>query len=112
MKALIDGEVFLEDVIEARSMMERMRGLLGRKGLPAGTGMLIDPCGSIHTFYMKFDLDVVFLDSEDRVVKLQKSIGPGRMAFGGYSARKILEMESGKVDMQRIREGSQVKFAS
>ena len=54
----------------ARTSFTRMRGLLGRRGLAEGEGLLLQPAGSIHTFFMRFPIDVVFLDREQRVVRV------------------------------------------
>lgn len=111
MRASIDGLPFLDDVLYARCIGERMRGLLGKDGLPDGSAMLIEPCGSIHTFFMRFDLDLIFLDSKDRVVRVVTGVRPGRMAFGGFGAKKVLEAEAGGVNLKLIREGCQIQFS-
>ena len=91
-------------------MRERMVGLLGRDGLDKGTGMLIEQCGSIHTFFMKFDLDLIFLDSSDRVLKICKSVTSARTVFGGFGARRVLEMEAVSVRLNAVQTGSLIQF--
>ena len=84
----IDAEV-------AESFFERARGLIGRKDLPPGEGMLILRCNAIHTLFMKFPIDAISYDSNDRVVKRVENIKPGRfLVWGGFSARKVLEVKS------------------
>ena len=73
----------------------RMRGLLGRAGLPAGEGMLITPAPSIHTAFMRFPIDVLFLDRELRVIKIVEQLGPWRVASKA-SARAVLELRAGE----------------
>lgn len=79
----------------AESAGERMRGLLGRTSLDAGSLMLLSPCGSIHTIGMKFAIDAVFLDSRMTVVKSVRSIPPCRIAWGGLRAKSVVEAQAG-----------------
>ena len=79
----------------ARTFLQRARGLIGRRALAAGTGMLILKCNCIHTCFMRFPIDAVFLDGEDRVVKTVRDIPPWRlMVWGGWRAKKVLELDS------------------
>src|SRR5690349_15338568 len=66
------------EVVEG--LFARMRGLLGRSELPAGHGMLINPAPSVMTYFMRFQIDVVFLDRDWRVVKIVPRLGPWRVA--------------------------------
>ena len=79
----------------AASWRERARGLLGRDGLDAGVCMLLRPCGLVHTFGMRFALDLVFLDALGRVVKRARGVPPGRIRWGGRRARATLEAQAG-----------------
>ena len=79
----------------ARTLFERMKGLIGTKTLPDGEGMLILRCNSIHTFFMSFPIDATFLDRNDRVVKVVRNIRPWRFfVWGGFRAVKVLETAS------------------
>ncbi len=79
----------------ADNPLSRMRGLLGRHGLPSGEGMLLTPAPSIHTAFMRFPIDAVFLDRELRVVKIVERLGPWRMASKA-NARSVLELAAGE----------------
>ena len=79
----------------ARSLPERMRGLIGTKRLPQGEGMLILRCNAIHTFFMSFPIDATFLDRDNRVVKVVRDIPPWHpFVWGGFRAAKVLETPS------------------
>lgn len=79
----------------ARSLFERTRGLIGRRGLDRGTGMLILRCNAIHTFFMRFPIDAVFLDGNDQIVKVVRDIRPWHpFVWGGWRAKKVLELDS------------------
>ena len=76
----------------ARTLFERMRGLIGTKHLPPGEGMLILKCNAIHTFFMSFAIDATFLDRQDQIVKVVRNIRPWRpFVWGGFRAVKVLE---------------------
>lgn len=88
-------ELFGLRLTVAAGMLERMRGLLGRDGLPEGEGMLIMRCNAIHTLFMRFSIDAIFLDGEFRPVKRVDGIRPGRLwVWGGWRARHVLEIQS------------------
>jgi len=79
----------------ARTMLERMRGLIGTRDLGPGEGMLIEKCNCIHTFFMSFPIDATFLDAQNRVVKVVRGIAPWHpFVWGGFRARKVLETKS------------------
>ena len=74
---------------------ERMRGLLGRDGLPEGEVFVFPHCGSVHTFGMRFAIDVVFLDRDGRVLSIRENVRPGRVVFGGWKADATVEAQTG-----------------
>jgi uncharacterized membrane protein (UPF0127 family) len=88
----------------ADSPLLRMRGLLGRTGLPAGEGMLITPAPSIHTAFMRFPIDALFLDREFRVIKIVEQLEPWRVA-SMRRARAVLELAAGESARQGVRVG-------
>ena len=80
----------------ARTFAERMRGLIGTKDLGPGEGMLIVRCGAIHTFFMSFAIDAVFLDRRGRIVRIVRNIPPWRpWVWGGFRAASVLEVKAG-----------------
>ena len=86
----------------ARTLFERIRGLIGTKSLPEGEGMLILRCNSIHTFFMSFPIDAAFLDRDGNVVKTVRNIRPWRFfVWGGFRAVKVLETASA-VDLDNV----------
>jgi uncharacterized membrane protein (UPF0127 family) len=89
-----DGSVVCERCEVAGSILRRMRGLLGRDGLAPGEGLLLPRTGSVHTFFMRFPIDVVFLDRRRRVVRIAHGLRPWRVAYG-FRARSTLELPAG-----------------
>jgi uncharacterized membrane protein (UPF0127 family) len=104
------GRALAERVEVADDFIQRMAGLLGRRSLPAGSGLLLSPCDSVHMLFMRFPIDVVFLDSENRVVKVAHSLAPWRLAFGGRGARKALELPAGTARGAGVGPGERLLF--
>jgi uncharacterized membrane protein (UPF0127 family) len=102
------GEVLGDGIAEARSLWRRVRGLLGRRGLEDGEGLRIEPCSSIHMFFMSFAIDAVFTDNEERVVS---RLRPWRVAIGGRGARAVLELPAGTIERTATREGDRLRVS-
>ena len=83
---------------------ERPNGLLGRSGLSSGEGLLLRPAGSVHTAFMRFAIDVVFLDRDLRVVKVVPELVPWRTA-ACRGSRAVLELPAGEANRCGLREG-------
>jgi uncharacterized protein len=81
-----------------------MRGLLGRDGLDPDSGMLLDSAPSVHMFFMRFPIDVVFLDSEWKVVAIKHRLRPWRVA-GARGAVAALELAAGAAAASGLRKG-------
>jgi uncharacterized membrane protein (UPF0127 family) len=99
-----DGEVVCESCLLAETALARLRGLLGRSGLSSGEGMLLRPASSIHTAFMRFAIDAVFLDRADRVVKVAAELRPWRTS-ACRGARAVLELPAGEAARRGLRPG-------
>jgi uncharacterized protein len=99
-----DGTVVCDRCEIPRSSFRRMRGLLGRSGLERGGGMLIDSAPSVHMFFMRFPIDVVFLDRDRKVVGVRHDLRPWRVA-GARRAVAALELPAGAAAATGVREG-------
>lgn len=93
-------------LIRAESTLARMRGLLGRMNLPTDTGLLIDPCRSIHMWFMRFSIDAAFLDAELRVLKVKRSLRPWQLGWAPRKTRCVLETAAGV--MANLQVGDQL----
>ena len=98
----------VERLLVADSPLARMRGLLGRRALPSGEGLLLRPAGSVHTAFMRFPIDVVFLDREGAVVGIAPELRPWRAA-GRRGARAVLELPAGECERRGLRTGDRVE---
>ena len=90
-------------------MRERVRGLLGRDGLEHGYGLWIARTGSVHTFFMRFPMDAVFLDKELRVRKIVPAVKPYRLAWS-RGARSVVELAAGEAARVGVVEGMQLSW--
>ena len=94
----------------ARSMWERGRGLLGTRSLPPGDGLLIEKCSSIHSFWMRFAFDALFLDREGTVVHLIHEMKPHRMSRHVFASRAVLELPSGTIRASGSELGDAIRW--
>ena len=85
----------------------RMKGLLGRRELPPGEGLLIRPTWSIHMFFMRIAIDVVFLDAENTVVRVVPELAPWRTA-SQRGSKAVLELPAGECARRGVREGERL----
>ena len=99
------GSAVCERCVIADRPLPRMRGLLGRRELHAGEGLLLRPASSIHTHFMRFAIDVVFLDRDCRVVDVRSTVRPWRMARK-CGAKAVLELQAGEARRRGVQIGS------
>ena len=104
-----DGTIVCERCEIPESSFGRARGLLGRDGLEPGEGMLIDRSGSVHMFFMRFPVDVVFLDREHKVVSVRHELRPWQVA-AARGAHASLELPAGTAASVGIVEGDDLVF--
>jgi uncharacterized membrane protein (UPF0127 family) len=107
---LKSGKELSDNVVVADSFFKRMKGLIGRKGLQNGEALWITPCYSIHTFCMKFPIDVVFLNKRNRVVALVKNIKPNRITRLYLKAISVLELPSGTIESTATKVEDQIEI--
>ena len=102
-----DDRVVLQRCWVASSPLARMRGLLGRSGLETGEGILLRPASSVHTFFMRFAIDVVFLGGEGEVLKVADRVPPWRTT-AAKGARAVVELGAGEAGRRGIRVGARL----
>ncbi|MDC1174839.1 DUF192 domain-containing protein [Bacteriovoracaceae bacterium] len=100
--------VIAAKVNHANNIFTRMKGLMFSESLGEFDGLLITPCNSIHTFFMKYPIDVVFLSKDYKVVKVRRNIKPWRMTGIYFGAFQVLEMNAGTLSPD-INPGDQLE---
>lgn len=82
-------------VFYAENFFQRLIGLIGTKYLDKATGLLITPCSSVHTCFMRYPIDVIFLDEDNKILHIMHSIKPYRFSPIVKRAKKVLELPAG-----------------
>lgn len=106
----INGCEYFKNIIQADTFFKRLVGLMGKKKLLSGQAMLISPCADIHTCFMKFPIDAVFLDHNFIVVDIINNLYPWRFSGRVREAKQVLELPSGTVKKIGIVKGMQILF--
>jgi hypothetical protein len=92
----------------ADSFLDKLVGLMGRKSLVPGTGMLLRPCSTIHTCWMRTPIDVLYLDKHWRVVAIDAAVKPWRVGSIRFRTRMVLELPAGTAEQFGIELGDQL----
>jgi uncharacterized membrane protein (UPF0127 family) len=107
----INRTVFLGDRIrEADSPSSRLVGLLRTDRLESGEGLWISPCNGIHSFGMRYEFDVLFLDSRMKVIGLYKRFRKNRISRVFWAARGVLELPGGTIETTGTEIGDEIEF--
>ncbi len=97
-------------VTVACNILKRMKGLLGRSEFNVGEGIWLRPCNSIHTFFMRFPIDVVLLDRKNQVIALKRGLSPYRLTPIYLQAASVLELPEGVIYATSTRVGDEIEF--
>lgn len=90
---------------------ERRKGLLGRSSLSPGEGLWIVPCESVHTFFMKFPIDLIYIDRKKQVKKVRSNVHPWRLS-ACLSAHSIIELPAGTISGSQTMPGDKLEFVT
>ncbi len=93
----------------ATSLAARLRGLLGRNELTSDSALLISPCNSVHTFGMRFPIDVAYLDQHLRVIKTVTNLKANRASMC-WPAKQVMEFAVGSLERLDIKPGKQLRL--
>lgn len=94
----------------ADTFLKRMRGLLNSKEFKKGRALVIKPCCSIHTFFMPFPIDVVFLNKQNRAIKTIACLKPWRLSGIYFSSHLCLELPVGTIESSQTLPGDILTF--
>lgn len=92
----------------ASSFFQRAKGLLGKKDMEEDEALYIPKCQSIHTFFMRFNIDVIFVDEDGTALKIVKNLKPYRMAYGPRKTTGVWELQASEVN--RINPGDIIRI--
>ncbi len=100
-------EILAENLIFARTFFSRAVGLLGKRDMPLHEALWIEPCGSIHTFFMLFPIDVLFLNRDYKIMKKISHLPPWRVELQ-FQSSIVVEWKGGALDGKNIAPGMEV----
>ena len=102
--------ILVGNLMVADSIFKRMKGLLGKTSLASGSGLLLKPCKAVHTFGMKFAIDIVFLDKGNRVIKIIEALKPNRITAIYSNASTVLELSGGSTAEAQLSKGDYLEI--
>lgn len=97
--------ILAENAIIAKTPLKRMIGLLNRKSFEQGEALIIKPCNSIHTCFMRFSIDVAFVDSNNRIIRTIRSMRPFRISGIYLNALFCIELPAGTLEKTSTQPG-------
>jgi len=97
-----------KNVKVADGFVDRLIGLMFRKQMNGFSGLWLKPCNSIHTCFMRYDIDVLFLDKNNKIVKIFRSMKPWRMTRIYFTVSSVLELKGGELD-ENVKEGDHLE---
>jgi uncharacterized membrane protein (UPF0127 family) len=105
------GQLLATAVEPAFDSERRRRGLLGREGLPDGAALIIAPSNAVHTFFMKFQIDVIFVRRDGRVLKVRQDM-PARRVAAALTAFAVIETAAGGAGRAGVQPGDRIALES
>ena len=100
--------IIANEVRKATTFWQRLLGLLAKKDLSTEQGLIIEPCKIVHTFFMNFDLDIIFLNQSGRVVELVERMPPNQISPFVSKAHSVIELRAGVIEDKGINLGNEI----
>lgn len=104
------GRCVAERVVVANSALTRLRGLMFRRRLGVEEGLWLRPCQSVHTWWMFFPIDVLFLDRRHSIVSLIECLRPFRLTWPRWSATSVIELPAGTIARYGLQVGDELRL--
>jgi uncharacterized membrane protein (UPF0127 family) len=102
--------VLARRIFLADNPLSRMKGLLGRKALGVSEAMVIKPCNAVHTFFMRFPIDILFIGKDNRVIRVVCGLKPFRFSPACFSAHFVIELPAGSIQDSCTTPGDQLSI--
>lgn len=104
------GTIISQNLKIADNYFSRLKGLMFTKELPDQDALQIIPCGQIHTFFMKYSLDVLYLDTDKNILSVDEELKPGKVGRHVKKAASVVELPAGKIKEKNIKAGEKIEF--
>jgi uncharacterized membrane protein (UPF0127 family) len=105
-----NGSLIASEVLIAHTFFRRLKGLLFTESLPAGHCLHIQPCRSVHTFLMKYSIDILYLDADHCIVGVDANLKPGKRGSIHQTAVSVVELNQGSIEESKLQIGQAVRF--
>jgi len=103
------GVVIAQQAQIATSLGMRLKGLLGRSSLAANQALVLKPCSSIHTFFMRFTIDVLFLDKNMQIIRILQNIPPNRLSPIVWGSKLTIELPASRASQTNTQVGDRIE---
>jgi len=107
-----NGNILAEDVRRASAFWSRFRGLMFTRKLHQKAALHIVPCQSIHTYFMKYSIDVLYLDKFDQVIGVEEELRPGKIGRMLRNTASVIELPSGTISKTQTWVGQGIYFTA
>jgi uncharacterized protein len=104
------NQVIAENVYAAYRFWQRFKGLMLTSSMPDHTALHLVPCSSIHTFFMKYRIDILYLNKKNVIVGIEEKLKPGKLGKSFRNVSSVIELPAGKVGSTSVRVGQVVAF--
>lgn len=104
------NSLIADDAKVAKSFITRSIGLLFRKSMSEDEALIIKPCCSIHTLFMKFDIDVIFVSRKNKVIAVYENVAPSRILPIHFNSYYVIELKAGTISAKTIEKGDTLKI--
>ena len=91
--------ILAEDVVLAKTPFRRIKGLLGRKVFLPGQALILEPCNSVHTFFMRFPIDILFVDKNYKIIKVLLKLNPNKISRIYWHSSRVIELPVGRLNL-------------
>ena len=102
--------ILAEDVFIANTPFKRIKGLLGKKVFLPDQAIILDPCNSVHTFFMRFAIDILFVDKDYKVVKALPKLDPNRITRIYWHSSRVIELPVGRLTFTNTQAKDQLQL--
>lgn len=102
--------VLAEDVFIAGTPFKRIKGLLGKKIFLPNQAIILEPCNSVHTFFMHFAIDILFVDKDYKVVKVLSGLAPNRITPIYWHSSRVIELPAGRLSLTSTQAKDQLQL--
>ncbi len=104
------NRVLADDVLMSSSFLNRLKGLLGRSSIKINQAMLLRPANSIHTFFMRFPIDILFINENNIIIKAYRNMKPFKLTGIYFKSSFVIELHSGIIDSTQTTEGDLIQI--